>query len=306
MNDKEKIEIRVLETANRLRLVQVDFADENEQTRIDYIRDEIERVLKDLLPTERKFFLEGLLKKFPTGSFVSQSDSVDQEIKSRSTGDDSESKNVDFLLQSLLEIAPMLSDEQKVIIGKGLEEAGLRPTVKQEKSFDLGQELKAKLQIGDGSNLDSARLTELSAMLIDFISKLEPLVWNTWRTLSPRSTIRQQDSLAKTLGQFLSDKEVSVNKVDDDLKVFQRLLAALTSAVGRAGDQFAKHHLARFSPSEISALVRMEPGSVFISHEVKCWRKYVELAETLNEDSIEMEIRKAIVDYVESLTKGVG
>ncbi|MGB2863187.1 MAG: hypothetical protein WBC05_07655, partial [Sedimentisphaerales bacterium] len=72
------------------------------------------------------------------------------------------------------------------------------------------------------------------------------------------------------------------------------------------GGQFAKRHLAKFSPLEIEVLVKMEPGSVFVSHDVKCWKKYKELAEMLNEDSIEMEIRKAIVDYVESLTKGMG
>jgi len=39
---------------------------------------------------------------------------------------------------------------------------------------------------------------------------------------------------------------------------------------------------------------------------VKCWRKYLELADMLNEDSIETEITKAIVSYVESLVKGMG
>jgi len=102
------------------------------------------------------------------------------------------------------------------------------------------------------------------------------------------------------------DAEVSNSSVDDDLKVLQKLIAAMITAVSRASGQFARRHLARFSPSEIAALVKMESGSVFVSHEVKCWRKYVELAETLNEDAIDMEIRKAIVDYVESLTKGMG
>ena len=144
-------------------------------------------------------------------------------------------------------------------------------------------------------------------MLVEFVLKLEPVVWNTWRTLSPRSAVRPQGALAEKIGQFLcKDAEVSRSMVDNDLKVLQRLIAAMTTAVSRAGGQFAKHHLAKFSPPEIAALVKMEPGSVFVSHEVKCWRKYVELAETLNEDAIDMEIRKAIVDYVESLAKGMG
>ena len=142
---------------------------------------------------------------------------------------------------------------------------------------------------------------------MDFVLRLDPLVWNTWRALSPKSNLRPQGTLESTIGRFLKDgSETSETQIAHDIKVLQRLVAALTSAVSQVGGQFAKRHLAKFSPSEISALVRMEQGSIFVSHDVKCWRKYVELAEMLHEDAIEMEIRKAIVDYVESLTKGIG
>ena len=150
------------------------------------------------------------------------------------------------------------------------------------------------------------RLAALSVLLVDFALKLEPLVWNTWRTLSPRSGIRPPRGLTKMLGEFLSEDSPSVDqKVERELKMLQRLIAAIITAVGGVGKQFAKKHLARFSPSEISALVRMERGSVLLSHEVKCWRKYFELAETLTEDAMETELRKAVADYAESLIKGL-
>lgn len=301
------MESHVLETANRLRLIQIDFADESDQTRKDYLCEEIEKALKTVLPDERSEFLRRLLERFPTGSFITQPELKEQETKKAPEIDESKFKNVDFLVQSLSEIAPTLSDDQKEFIDKSLQQAGLRPKVQRDYSVELDKKLKEKLQIGKERSFDAAQLTELNAMLVDFVLRLEPLVWNTWRKLSPRSAVRPQGALAKKIGQFLcDDTEMSGNQIDDDLKVLQRLIAAITSAVSRVGGQFAKRHLARFSPSEIAALVRMEHGSVFVSHEVKCWRKYVELAETLNEDSIEMEIRKAIVDYVESLAKGMG
>jgi len=306
-SDKDKMESRVLETANRLRLIQADFADESDQTRRGYLREAIEKVLGAILPAERNEFLRRLLERFPTGSFTAQSAERESEIEGGSTIRESRLRNVDFLIQNLLEIVPTLTEEQKVIIDKSLQEAGLRTEVKSCDSVDLDQELRAKLQIRSERSLGAKELSELSAMLVKFVLKLEPVVWNTWRTLSPRSAVRPQGALAEKIGQFLcKDAEVSSSMVDDDLKVLQRLIAAMTTAVSRAGEQFAKHHLAKFSPSEIAALVKMEPGSVFVSHEVKCWRKYVELAETLNEDAIDMEIRKAIVDYVESLAKGMG
>jgi hypothetical protein len=306
-SDKNKIESRVLETANRLRLIQADFADENKQTRRDYLCEEIEKVLASIVPAERNEFLRRLLERFPTGSFVAQPAERKSENEGGSMIGESRIRNVDFLIQNLLEIIPTLTEEQKVIIDKSLQEAGLRTEVKNRDSIDLNQELRAKLEIRGERSLDAKELAELSAMLVEFVLKLEPVVWNTWRALSPRSAIRPQGALGKKIGQFLcKDAEASGSPVDDDLKVLQRLIAAMTTAVSRAGGQFAKRHLAKFSPSEIAALVKMEPGSVFVSHEVKCWRKYVELAETLNEDAIDMEIRKAIVDYVESLAKGMG
>lgn len=306
-NNRDKIESRVLEAANRLRLIQADFADESGQTRRDYFCEEIEKALAAILPTEREGFLRRLLEQFPTGGFAAQPGERTEGIEDASPVGESRLRNVDFLIRNLLEIAPTLTEEQKVIIDKSLQEAGLRTEVTHGDSLDLGQELRAKLQMSGERSLGTAELTELSAMLVEFALKLEPLVWNTWRALSPRSAVRPQGTLAKKIGQFLSkDAHVSGSSVDDDLKVLQRLIAALTTAVSRAGGQFAKRHLAKFSPSEIAALVKMEPGSVFVSHEVKCWRKYVELAETLNEDAIDMEIRKAIVDYVESLAKGMG
>jgi hypothetical protein len=306
-NDKKKMESRVIETANRLRLIQVDFADESDETRTAYLSEEIEKALNSVLPDERNEFLGRLLEKFPAGSFITQIISTETTVENPPTVDESELKNVDFLVRSLLEIAPTLSGDQKDFVDKSLQKAGLRPKARQDNSIELGHKLKQKFMVGDECSISAEKIAELSATLIDFVLKLESLVWNTWRQLSPRSNVRQQGALTTKIGQFLSGSaETSVNQVDDDLKVLQRLIAAMTSAVSRVGGQFAKRHLAKFSPSEIEALVKMEPGSVFVSHDVKCWKKYKELAEMLNEDSIEMEIRKAIVDYVESLTKGMG
>jgi hypothetical protein len=301
------MESRVLETANRLRLIQADFADESDQTRREYLCEEIEKVLATILPTERNEFLRELLERFPTGNFAAKSAEGEAEGERGSMGGGSRLRNVDFLIQNLLEIVPTLSEEQKVIIDKSLQEAGLRRDVKLDGSVDLDKELRTKLQISSEQKLESKEMAELSVMLVEFVLKLEPVVWNTWRALSARSAVRPQGALAKKIGRFLcKDAEASNSPVDDDLKVLQKLIVAMTTAVSRVGGQFAKRHLAKFSPFEIAALVKMEPGSVFVSHEVKCWRKYVELAETLNEDAIDMEIRKAIVDYVESLTKGMG
>jgi len=306
-NDNKKMESHVLETANRLRQIQADFTDESGQARTTCLCGEIEKALKSVLPDDRNEFLERLLDQFPADSFIAQAISTEITNESPPAVDVSELENIDFLVRSLLEMAPTLSDDQKNYVDKSLQEAGLRPKARQDNSIELDQKLKKKFKVGDDCSISAEKIAELSAILVDFVLKLEPLVWNTWRQLAPRSAVRQKGALTKEIGQFLSDDvEISVSQVDDNLKVLQRLIAAMTSAVSCVGGQFARRHLAKFTPSEIEALVRMEPRSFLVGHDVKCWKKYQELAEMLNEDSIEMEIRKAIVDYVESLLNGMG
>jgi len=310
--NNQKLENRVLETTNRLRLIQVDFADESDQTRIEYLCEEVERALKTVLPEERNEFLERLRARFPTVNINTvnvdtQPILKEREDKSRSTIEAGKLRDPDFLVSSLLEIAPTLSHDQKESVIKSLQQGGLGPKVRQDYSDESFQKLKAKLQLGDRPCFDADRFTDLIFLLADFVYKLEPLVWNTWRKLSPRSSIRPPGDLKSSMEQFLSEEpNASQEQVNKELKELQRLIAAIITAVSRVGGQFAKHHLAKFSPSEISALVRMERGSVLVGKEQRCWRKYVELADTLTEETIETEIRKAIVDYVESLVKGMG
>ena len=306
-NNSKKMEIRVLETANRLRLIQVDFADENEQTRRDYLCEEIERALKTVLPDERSEFLQRLQERFPIVNISTLPILKEQDNKRVSTPDEAKLQDADFLVHKLQKIFPELPGDKKESVTTKLRQMGLAPQVRENYSDESTEKLRILFQLDDDLNFDSDHLAELIILLANFVYKLEPLVWNTWKRLSPRSSIRRSSDLRKTIGQFLSnDSNVSQKHVDDELKELQQLSAAVITAIGRVGSQFAKQHLAKFSPAEISSLVKMEHRSVLVSHEVKCWRKFIELSDTLNEDSIEMEITKAIVNYVESLVKGMG
>ncbi len=305
-SDGKNLGDRVSETANRLRLIQVDFANDSQQTRMEYLSEEIKRILKTVVPEQRKVFLEKLMERFPTGYLGTTPTGEQPQSRSQPEIEVEELNDSEVAIRHLLELAPMLSDEQKKLAADRLQEAGFgSPVTAQGYSDDLTRDLRARLQLTDGPEIKTDRLGEMIVLLADFVFKLEPLIWNTWRMLSPRSSIRPSGSLKKTIGQFIcSDSATPDKQAEDELRMLQRLIAAITTAVGRVGSQFAKRHIGRFSPSEISTLVRMEHGSVFVSHEVKCWRKYLELAEALTEGSIEAEIRTAIAEYAESLIKG--
>jgi hypothetical protein len=288
-------------------LIQVDFADENDQTRMGYLHEELERALKTVPPEERKRFLEDLTARFPAGSLTAQPEIGEPIAESRGEIRTDKLKDADEVIRCLSEMAPRLSQEQKELAANSLQLAASPPRVPPAYSDRSMEKLAQTIHVGEGQNIDPDRLVELTILLVDFVSRLEPLVWNTWRTLSPRSSIRPSGSLKNAIGQFVSSaSNADQEQTDNILKELQRLTAATVTAVGRVGGQFAKRFLTTLSPSEISALVQSEHGSVFVSHEVKCWRKYRELADSLTEDSIETEIRKNIVDSVESLVKGMG
>ncbi len=263
--------------------------------------------MKKVLPGERNEFLQRLEERFPIGNIAILQKLKERQGENSSVTDNNKPQDAGLLVNSLLEIFPKLSAEQKESVAESLRRIGAGSQKAANYSDKAIEKICAKLQLNGDLDFNTERLAELFVLFASFLYKLEPLVWNTWRQLSPRSSIRRSGELKKTVGQFLcDDSNISQEHIENELKELQQLTAAVITAIGRVGSQFAKHHLARFSPSEISSLVKMEHRSVLVSHEVKCWRKFIELADALNEDSIETEITKAIVNYVESLVKGLG
>lgn len=303
--DNEKSRAHIAATTNRLRMIQVDFADDGDQQRREYLCEEIERALKAVMPDERTEFLEGLKSKFSTvGDFGAQPIFQEHETKKRPTMGQGMSDDPKSLVQLLAKIFPTLPADGKESVIRGLQEGGIALRGSQDYSEELLGQLQTLLQPDDAAGLEPTRVTALATLLIDFVIKLEPLVWNTWRKLSPHSSTRPSGNIKKTMGKFAcAGGGVAQEQVGNALKELHQIITATITAVGRAGDQFAKHHLSKLSPSEISALVRLERKGVLVSHEVKCWRKYQELASELTEASIEAQIREAIVDCVESLMK---
>ena len=155
--------------------------------------------------------------------------------------------------------------------------------------------------------VDPARTLQLVGMVSDFALRLDQLVWGTWRRIAPKSTVRQDRPLQQTLKAFIAgSQDVPRGQVAADLEKLRQLIASQISAVGQAGRQFASRHLARFSPTEIEALASMEGGGFLVSKDVKCWKKYKELADAMNEAAIENEITETIANYAENLMKGLG
>lgn len=293
---------RVAAVANRLRLLQIDFADQSEEDRRGYLGEELGRVLGSLPPSERKQFLEELQSRFPTWDSNVR---LESKTAARPALDEKELSDASFLVTRLIAVAQTLSPERKAAVVQRLKEAGLTaPGAGGAVAWPEAQaaDLRAKLQMTGSDSLDPTRVLELLTQLAEVACSLDQVVWNTWRVMSPQGTIKRPAVLQKTMARFIAgDQDVPRGQVSQDVGKLRQLIAALIGAVSQTG-RFAMQHFKSFWPDEIKVLV----GTSGFNLEKAYWRKYVELAGSMDANAVQDAIRQAIAEYAEALIRGTG
>jgi len=300
---------RVASVANRLRMVQVDFAEHPPDVRHEFLLEEVVRAIANVVPQQRRHFLDRLQEKFPTWDKLDLTAHTSAVPVGRSTFDEKELKEWTFLVEKLVELAPTLPDQTKLIVGERLAAAGYE-TVKggQNGTLELNAAVRSKLQLAGADQIDSGRAVELLDMLIEFSTGLDLLAWNTWKTLAPQSSVRRSTPLQKMMGRFASgDAEVPNTVISQEIGRLRRLVAAIISAVGQVGRKFAEDYVVRFSPAQIEDLVKAQGGSsLFGNAKVRYWDQYVQMSAQQDANAVEHEILAAVAEYAETLIKGLG
>jgi hypothetical protein len=295
----------VAATVNRLRLIQVDFADQTPEVRENYLSDEVEHAMAKLLPDQRAAFIAELKERFPTWDHqVVVAAPTDGNV-AQSPTDAKELQDYTFLISRLTQLAPTLTEEQRKTAIARLKDAGL---AEQASGPDWPAQptkvLKTKLQLTDRDKLDAAKLLELTAELVAFAGSLDQLVWATWKQVAPKSEMKRPSAVQRSCAKFVSgDADVSRTQIAADVDRLRQLTAALISAIAQAGNLFAQKHVGKFSVANIEAYADKMPG-MLVGKEVKCWRQYKELAASMDVQTIEIEIQNAIAEYTETLIRG--
>jgi hypothetical protein len=256
------------------------------------------------VPGERQAFLEELMTRFPTWDPSVELTPLDEDNPVLSVTDERELQDPSFLLTRLIDLLPVLSDEERQALVERLSEADLVPEIQHHWPEHPAKALAAALDLEDEISLDMAPLLELAALLVAFVRSLDQLAWETWRRMAPRSTIRRPTRVRGTARKFVGgDTEVSREQLSEDLDTLRRLIASLISAVGQAGRQFASNYHRNLSPSEIEEIVKTEGVKFYESPKAKYWDKYCDLAKGIDEQAVEREILEAIVSTAELLMK---
>ena len=292
----------VAATANRLRLVQVDFADESDDARRGYLAEQVKQALGRIVPDERKPFLEALSAQFPTWEFAAP-----PAPAAKAGLDEAVLSDPEFLVDALLRLVPSLPEAQKKLVAERLEKARL---VRAEKPAaapppaagpgHLEQEMRQRLGIAADAHIDANQMVQLFASLSDFSAALDQLVWKTWRQMAPRSSLRRPAELRYAVGACLAGQQtITDGQVVQNLEKLRKLTAAIISAVSQAGS-CARQNVAEMSPTQIRDVISAAGVGLLENRDIKCWRKYIELYEA-NEPSIEGRVMDAIAKYAASL-----
>ena len=173
---------------------------------------------------------------------------------------------------------------------------------------DAAKRLQQALGLPPTEHVDAASAAELAAMLVEFATALDQVVWSTWKIVSPSSPLKRTTPAKTAMAKFASgDPSTTREQVRQDLERLRQLTAALTASVNQAGRVYAQKHVETFAPAQIEQLAKVSGGTsgVLVGHEVKCWRKYVELAAPQDAQTIERDLLGAMSGYAESLLKGL-
>jgi hypothetical protein len=288
---------RVAALAARLRLVQIDFADQGDDVRRGYLVEELQRALSSVIPSERRAFLDELQARFPTWDGGGEGTAA----ASASAGAvERQLRDPMFLIGKLLEIRATLSEPQRRAVTEQLQQAGFLGTAATGLPAIASSELAGKLGLAPRDELDPHRLLELLTQIIDIFCSLDRVIWMTWQKIAPQSTLKCPGVLQPIMARFVTGSPmVSRQQMVDDTNMLRQLVAALIGAIAQSG-QFAVEHFRSISPDEVRMLV----GSVMLNADSRYWRKYVELCEANDVNAVDDAMRRAIADFAERLIRG--
>lgn len=278
-------------------MLQTSFANDSLQEREAYLAEEIERSLKDVVDSRRAEYLDALAGCFP------RPEQVGDLLAGRAQVIESAEKTTDELAEELIDRLPELSKEAKGRLTERMRRIGLIDEAMP--SLDLPPGIRGKLGLTPEQPLDQERVTKLLTALLEIVVTFDNLIWSLWKTMAPKSTIQREtgDGFRRTVGRYLAgDREVATLQISQMLDKTRQLFAGILSAIGPAGETYARQHLETFAPEKIRATV--ETGGFLTNVEQKCWRRYVVLASELNGPVIEKQIVDTITGYTEEIVSG--
>jgi hypothetical protein len=287
-------------TANRIRLLQADLADEDPGARRAHVADEVRAALSKLVPDDQERFLEALEDRFPAweAEGLGARGGAEAQPVSVSPTDLAEFNDAGFLIRQLQKLAGSMSAERRAAAAEALAEVGIGGA--GGVSPAALDRLRAALEVGPEAAIDLERAVQVMATVLEKMLSLDDIAWKNWMQISENRR-RGRSELAGLLGRYVTgDGEVGSSQVGDELESFRRLAASLMLALSQSGEAAYKQ-MRRLHPDEIEGVIRNEKGSVLVAQDVRCWRRYRELAGSMDAAQVEREVLRSLAGWVNDL-----
>jgi hypothetical protein len=284
------------EVAGRLWMLQASFADDPAAARHDYLVEEIERSIKGVAESRRSEYLSALMERFPGPERIDAPYFKPPEVETAA-------RTAQDVANELISRLSEFSKEERAALAQKLQALGL--FIAPGAGIELPLELLGKLGITPQEALDEERLAKLFSALLEMYVTLDHLIWNVWKNVASKSNIRRDqgsDNPRRTIGRYMAgDREVATLQITQMFDKTRQLTAGLLSAIGPAGEIFARKYLEKFAPEKIRAGVESKSPGFIANVEQKCWRRYLELAADLSGQAVENQMLEGIVAYAEDL-----
>ncbi|MDR1497341.1 MAG: hypothetical protein LBS59_02825 [Puniceicoccales bacterium] len=291
----------VLATAHRLRFFQANFANDSRESRDAFLEEELRRLLEPVPAAKRQEYLAALAEKFPTWE--------DLAATALDTAATAKAQTTEEIWRLFLQTLPRFTPEQRAAITQRLAEEGLVKIATDSLSPETMGDVAEKLKFTAADKIDPARLGKVFAALAEFAAMSDQLVWNVWKSLAPKSTLRRDGSAGDlrtaVRRSVTGDPEVSATQIARQLERLRQLTAALIASLAPAAKTFARQHNSRYAPDAVRELVKLEGGtSLFGNTDARRWKKYSELAQGISGDSIQTALIASVTQYAEDLMHG--
>ncbi len=289
--------------ASRLRLIQADFADVPPDQRREHLTEEVERVLGDQTPARRRALLEELLEQFPTWD----SEMARAARPPEDAGAGAEQSPVE-LARALAAMAPRMTPDEREAAARELRQSGLFAAGGPGGwSPQAENDLLERIGAPEDAALDADRVAGALAETAAFVGSVDRLVCKTWRELSGGAAGLPRDELALGVRRYATgDTDISRSQLAEQLEGIRSLIAALIASVGAVGRRLGDDLNQRLGPAAIEAIARQDKRWHEMGVDSACWRRYKEVAATLEETEIEREIKQLIVDGAKKYRHGTG
>jgi len=313
-NSRDDVKRAASAVANRLRMVQNSFASESEDRRKEFIADEIENALSEILPDQRPLFVKALRDEFPVPADATPAAAPPPSPVRQAAAPPAAERprtweqNADDLIT---QFETMDEDARKDVIlrlqraGITLQSSSRRGELESssgglpDRAQQALQYLIHKLEIG---KLDMTRLVKVVLLMIESMGSTDALTWNTWRVIAPRSPLRRPCELHKEIAAYISgDKNVSGERVQLAIETQRRLLASLIASVGKLGGSLSTGHLRQLFPEEIMAKAAQQGGTRLGGVEGRYWQQFVEMASILESAAVEHAVKETLAQSIEHL-----